>query len=60
MEQKTDAPERRNRDNHKHDPAPDGKLPAEDPTDNIKTEKPDGTPVQPAYNEDRQSNFVQQ
>ena len=58
MKQQMDAPDSGNRHKHKNHTAARGELPAENPTYNIKTEKADGTPVQTAYNRNRQSDFI--
>jgi hypothetical protein len=59
MKQEMDAPERGKGNDYKYDSAAGGKLPAEDPADNVKLEKPNGAPVQPADDKDRQCDFIQ-
>lgn len=48
VEQKADAPKRRETDDYKYDSASDRELPAKNPGNNIKTEKPDRGPVEAA------------
>ena len=59
MKQEMDAPERRKGNDYEYDSAAGSQLAAEDPADDIEPEKPDGTPVQPADDEDRQCDFIQ-